>query len=137
MNDSLILNNPNRHIGRIKQESNDFSYSNHIGTIERIKKDIESLTVVTSLQNSRAGEIEKIINEKELLIDERNKILNNFFKSFFYRKELRKIDIKLDTLDLQLYLLETENSIKKSDLDLIISTAEARLGKYSKYTPTK
>jgi len=137
MNSSLVLNNSIRHIGRIRQESEDFSFSDHRGTIERIKTERESSSVVTSLQKTKAEEIEKIINEKNILIDKRNKIFDNPIKHLLFRKKILEIDAQIDVLDLQLYLLETENSIKKSDLDEMISTAEMRLEKYSKYLRTK
>jgi hypothetical protein len=139
MSSSLVLNNSNRHIGRIKPESKDFSFSDLIGTIKRIRLNLESSSVATTLQKTRIEEIEKIINEKESLIDKRNVVLNNPIKYIlpFYKKQIHKIDAKIDALDLQLYLLETEDTIKKPELDNIISTAEERLEKYAKYLNSK
>ena len=132
MNSSLTLNNPARHISRVNQESKDFSLFDHGRTLARMKVDLESSSLSTTQQNTSAQQKEKIINEKEPFIKERNKILNNPIKYLFYRKKLRAIDTKLDSLELQIYILETEDTIKESDLNKIISTAEARLEKYSK-----
>jgi hypothetical protein len=134
MHCTLTLNSPT---GRIRQESEDSSTFNHEGTVARIRRNIESAMVATTLQDSNSQKIEKIISEREPFIIERNRILDNPIKYLFYRKKLREIDAKLDALDLQIFLLETENSISESELNEVISTAEAKLKKYSKYLHTK
>jgi hypothetical protein len=124
---------------RVRQDSKDFSTVIQKSSAERVVRNIQSEVVTTTLQESKAQEIAKLLRERELLIEKRNSIIDSPIKYFipFYRKKLREIDADIDVLDLQLFSLETEDSIKESDLDTIISTAEARLKKYSKYLNSK
>lgn len=57
--------------------------------------------VYTSRTNADMSneKIERIWHKKKLLIIERNKILDNWFKRFFGRKKLADIDAKIDELD--------------------------------------
>lgn len=136
MHSTLTLNGTT---ARIRQDSKDFSTVFQKSSAERVVRNIQAEVVATTLQESKAQEIEKLLRDRELLIEKRNSIIDSPIKYLipFYRKKLREIDTDIDVLDLQLFSLETEDSIKESDLDTIISTAEARLKKYSKYLPTK
>src|SRR4029078_12985886 len=99
MQSTLILH---RGTSRVRQESKDSSTLGHESTVEKLKGRIESAVVATTLQNSKADEIEKIMKEREPLIEDRNTILDNPIKCLFpfYRKKLHEIDAKLDALDL-------------------------------------
>lgn len=70
---------------------------------------------------------------KESYIFARNEIIDSFFKYFIpkYRRRLREIDLRLDELDLQIYMFERENSVKETELREIIHLAEEKLEKYS------
>lgn len=127
----LKINNPNRQIERVQNESQDFSIFNHKETRQRIKTELEAAVVATSIFENKAQQIENILYSKEPLIKERNTILNNFFKYYnpFYRKKLKKIDARLDELDLQLYSLESEASHIRSELDREIKSAQERFKK--------
>ena len=46
---------------------------------------------------------ESLFKERNLLINERNKILDSFFKSYFFRKRLKQIDRQLDSIEKTLY----------------------------------
>src|SRR5580693_5019893 len=135
MHSTLTLNGTT---ARVRQDSKDFSTVFQKSSAERVVRNIQAEVVAITLQESKAQEIEKLLKERELLIEKRNNIIDSPIKYFipFYRKKLREIDTDIDVLDLQLFSLETEDSIKESDLDTIVSTAEARLQKYSKYLPT-
>lgn len=124
---------------RIRQDSKDSSTIFQKSTAERVVRNTQAEVVATTLQESKAQEIVKLLRDRELLIEKRNCIIDSPIKYFIpiYRKKLREIDANIDVLDLQLFSLETEDSIKESDLDRIISTAEARLKKYSKYLHSK
>lgn len=136
MHSTLTLNGTT---ARVRQDSKDFSTVIQKNTAERVVRNVQAEVVTTTLQESKAQEIAKLLTDRELLIKKRNSIIDSPIKYFipFYRKKLREIDADIDVLDLQLFSLETEDSIKESDLDTIISTAEVRLKKYSKYLPTK
>lgn len=136
MHGTLTLNGAT---ARIRRDSKDSSTVIQKSTAERAVRNIQSEVVATTLQESRSQEIAELLRDRDLLIKKRNSIIDSPIKFFipFYRKKLREIDADIDVLDLQLFSLETENSIKESDLDTIISTAEARLKKYSKYLHTK
>lgn len=136
MHSALILNG---NTARARQDFEDFSTINQVNTAKRAARDVQAAVVATTLQNSKAQEMAMLLNNRALLIKKRNNIIDNPIKCFipFYRKKLREIDAHIDALDLQLFALETEDSIKESDLDTIISTAEARLKKYSKYLNSK
>jgi hypothetical protein len=125
-------------IGRIiSQDSQDYSDFDRDKTHQRIKEDVEAAVIVTTLQSTIGQEVEKIRREKEPYIQERNAILGNSIKYFFYKKRLAEIEAKLDELDMLIYLLETRNTIKQSTLDEIIATSKARLDKYQKYLDCK
>lgn len=84
-------------------------------------------------KNSESVTIENILLLKKPLLFERNKILDNPIKYYFFKKKLREIDEKLDALDLQLYAIETKDSIKESDLNEMVLAAEKKLKEFSKY----
>ena len=132
MHSTLTLNGTT---ARIRQDTKDSSTVIQKSTAERVVRNIQSEVVATTLQESKAEEIANLLRDRELLMEKRNNNIDSPIKYFipFYRKKLREIDTNIDVLDLQLFSLETEDSIKESDLDTIISTAEARLKKYSKY----
>lgn len=125
----LIVNNPNRQIERVSIQSEDFSLFNQKETQQRMKWELESAVIATTISESKVQQIENIFYSKENLIRGRNAILNNPLKYYnpFYRKKLKKIDLQLDELDLQIYNLESEASQIKSDLDREIKSAEERL----------
>jgi hypothetical protein len=135
----LTLSNPNRHISRVLSEREDFSLLDHNKTIERMKIDLESSSVVTTMAENKYQQIENIFRLKDPLIQARNNIIDNPFKYYFpyYRKKLTRIDTRLDELDMQLYMLESENELNESNLDKAIDSAELKLKKYSRFLQPK
>jgi hypothetical protein len=126
----LRINNPGQ-IERISIERKDNSLFNKKGSLQRITKDLESSIIATSISDNKAVQIENILYSREPFIDERNSILKNPFKYYnpFYRHKLKKIDAKLDELDLQLYILESESKEIELGLDQAIKSAQDQLNK--------
>lgn len=125
----LRINNPNRQIERVQVEPEDFSLFNHKETLRRIKFELESSSVVTTISTNKFQQIENIIFLKAFFIKKRNNILDNFFKYYnpYYRIKLKKIDKQLDEFDLQLYTLESENKLFEASLDKAIESAQEKL----------
>ncbi len=137
----LILQNPDKHIAKIKPVLNDFSLSisKSDTLLKQTKSDLESSSIAITLEKNQEQIIENIMNLKKPLIQARNKILDNPLKYFlpYYKRKLAKIDIELDKLDLLLYQLEKENFIEENELNKIVLFAQAKLKKYSHYLPTE
>jgi len=133
----LRINNPNRKIERILVEQKDISLFNKKGNLQRITEELESSFIAISISKDKTQQIENILYSKEPLTRERNSILDNPFKYYnpFYRKKLKKIDARLDELDLQLYVLESEAKKIESDLDRAIESAQEKLRNIVKVSP--
>jgi uncharacterized protein (DUF3084 family) len=125
----LRINNPHRQIEKILTEQKDVSIYNKKSTLQRITEELESSFAATSISENKAQQIENILYARKPLIKERNSILDSFFKYYnpFYWKKLKKIDARLDELDLQLYVLESEVKQIESDIDKAIESAQERL----------
>lgn len=129
MSASTLVSSRFKQFERISTEQKDTSFFNRIENSQRTKEEIESSFIATSIPENKAQKIENILYSKEPLIKERNAILSNPFKYYnpFYRNKLKTIDARLDELDLQLYIIESETKQIESDLDRAIESAEKRL----------
>lgn len=118
-----------KNIKRIANEPVDFSLFYQKESSLRIKKELESSAVVTTIPASKIQNIENLIDTKKLLISKRNTILDNLFKYYnpYYRRKLKEIDAKLDELDLQLYIFESEFENTEANLDRAIKSAKEKL----------
>lgn len=132
---SFIVNNTDRHMRNVMSKSNEiamlYSLFEEIKQLSRIVVATDSL-IPTTLHEDKAEEIARIEKLRQPLIAMRNKILDNPFKYYnpFYQKKLEKIDAELDALDLQLYLLRSENLIKESELQQMTLSAEEKMRKH-------
>ena len=135
----LTINNPNRQIERISNNPDDFSLFNKKDNLQKIKLELESSLIVTTIPENKTQQANNILCSKEPLINERNAILSNPFKYYnpYYRKKLKKIDAKLDYLDLQLYILESGIKQIESDLDRAIESAQEKLKNALALSPNK
>ena len=135
----LRVGNSNCRVGRVQTASEDFSLFDQKENLNRIKVNLESSAVATTLLESKFAQIANVFLLKEPLIQNRNDILDNPFKYYnpYYRIKLKRIDTLLDDLDMQLYILETENQTDENDLDCALALAESKLKKYSKYFEAK
>jgi len=100
--------------------------------LERLKVDKESSVVTVTLESTRV-EISKMLRERDVLVKERNKILNNPFYFLFvkYRKKLRELDSQLDESALKIYSIESKQLLSQHELDELVKNAEIRLSKYT------
>ncbi len=130
----LKINNPNRHIERIINDSEDFSLFNQREIPERKRIELESSYVVTTLPENKAQRIENIIYLKTPLMKQRNNILDNPFKYYnpYYRSKLKAIDAKIDALDLQLYRIESTYKEDEKNIDIALESAQLKLNQICK-----
>lgn len=98
-----------------------------VRVIEKTKSEVESL-VISETQH-KALPIDYLMGLRGPFIAKRDEILDNPLRYYnpFYRKELRRIDAKLDTIDILIHALESQTNVKESDLNTVISRAEERL----------
>lgn len=125
---SFTINNKSGKIRRLSpQPTEDILLIGSSNLMERTKSEIESLVV--SATQPKVYSIDYYVALREPLIFLRDKILDNPLSYFnpFRRKRLREIDSKLDEIDLKIYVLESQEGIKESDLKTVIVQAEARL----------
>lgn len=77
------------------------------------------------MENKRL-KLMSLIKKKYKLIDDRNKILESFWKRIFYLKKIKIIDKQIDDIDKKIYLFE-KSHITKEELDYIILISNMRL----------
>lgn len=92
------------------------------------EEESQRITVTYSLTREHC--VAELLTHKKQYISLRNKILDNFFKYYnpLYRYKLKKIDAKLDEIELEIYTLEKQHYFE-SDLKFMLNEAKARLKK--------
>lgn len=91
--------------------------------IQRVALEVQS-TILSTIDSEMLGnrELDKLYSQRELCFRQRNNIINNMLKRLFNRRNLKRIDSKLEDIDYKIYLFEssqTKELIKSSKQELI------------------